>query len=166
MAVKKRPSSLGRGLDALLGGDASATPEAEGELRTLEIAAIQPGKYQPRHHFDTEPLDELAASIKAQGLIQSIVVRAVGPGRYELIAGERPVAGPVESALAAVAAIPDMLELHARRGVAEAVSRALGLLGVPTAQMEAVSFGKEKPAMAGGSEDARAENRRVELSYR
>ncbi len=49
---------------------------------------------------------------------------------------------------------------------AEAVSRALGLLGVPTAQMEAVSFGKEKPAMAGGSEDARAENRRVELSYR
>jgi len=89
MAVKKRPSSLGRGLDALLGGDASATPEAEGELRTLEIAAIQPGKCQPRHHFDAEPLDELAASIKAQGVIQPIVVRSVGPGRYELIAGER-----------------------------------------------------------------------------
>ena len=49
---------------------------------------------------------------------------------------------------------------------AEAVSRALGLLGVPSAQMEAVSFGKEKPAMAGNSEDAHAENRRVELSYR
>mgnify|MGYP003600384938 CR=1 FL=1 len=49
---------------------------------------------------------------------------------------------------------------------AEAVSRALGLLGVPRAQMEAVSFGKEKPAMAGNSEDAHAENRRVELSYR
>ena len=90
MAAKKRPSSLGRGLDALLGGgDAPATPEAEGELRTLEIAAIQPGKYQPRHHFDTEPLDELAASIKAQGLIQPIVVRSIGPDRYELIAGER-----------------------------------------------------------------------------
>ena len=49
---------------------------------------------------------------------------------------------------------------------AEAVSRALGLLGVPAAQVEAVSFGKEKPAMTGNSEDARAENRRVELSYR
>ena len=49
---------------------------------------------------------------------------------------------------------------------AESVSRALGLLGVPSAQMEAVSFGKEKPAMTGHSEDAYAQNRRVELSYR
>lgn len=49
---------------------------------------------------------------------------------------------------------------------AEAVSRALGLLGVPSTQMEAVSFGKEKPAMTGYSEDAYAQNRRVELSYR
>ena len=49
---------------------------------------------------------------------------------------------------------------------AEAVSRALGLLGVPRAQMEAVSISKVKPAMADNSEDAHAENRRVELSYR
>ncbi len=49
---------------------------------------------------------------------------------------------------------------------AESVSRALGLLGVPNAQMEAVSFGKEKPAITGHSEDAYAQNRRVELSYR
>ena len=49
---------------------------------------------------------------------------------------------------------------------AEAVSRALGLLGVANSQMEAVSFGKEKPAMTGHSEDAHAQNRRVELSYR
>lgn len=49
---------------------------------------------------------------------------------------------------------------------AEAVSRALGLLGVPSTQMEPVSFGKEKPAMAGYTEDAYAQNRRVELSYR
>ncbi|QEA13631.1 peptidoglycan-associated lipoprotein Pal [Comamonas flocculans] len=48
---------------------------------------------------------------------------------------------------------------------AEAVRRALGLLGVPEAQMEAVSFGKEKPAVPGNSEDAYAQNRRVELSY-
>ena len=90
MAAKKRPSSLGRGLDALLGGDGAPTArEAEGELRTLAVLTIQPGKYQPRHHFDTEPLDELAASIRAQGVIQPIVVRSIGPGRYELIAGER-----------------------------------------------------------------------------
>ena len=49
---------------------------------------------------------------------------------------------------------------------AEAVSRALGLLGVPGTQIEAVSFGKEKPAVPGNNEDAYAQNRRVELSYR
>lgn len=49
---------------------------------------------------------------------------------------------------------------------AEAVRRALGLLGVAEGQMEAVSFGKEKPAAQGSSEDAHAQNRRAELSYR
>ena len=49
---------------------------------------------------------------------------------------------------------------------AEAVRRSLALLGVSDNQMEAVSFGKEKPAMQGGNEDARAQNRRAELSYR
>ncbi len=49
---------------------------------------------------------------------------------------------------------------------AEAVSRALGLLGVPSTQIEAVSFGKEKPAAPGNNEDAFAQNRRAELSYR
>ena len=49
---------------------------------------------------------------------------------------------------------------------AEAVRRSLALLGVPDSQMEAVSFGKEKPASQGNSEDAFAQNRRVEFSYR
>ncbi|HRL98485.1 MAG TPA: peptidoglycan-associated lipoprotein Pal [Acidovorax sp.] len=49
---------------------------------------------------------------------------------------------------------------------AEAVRRSLGLLGVPDSQMEAVSFGKEKPAVQGNSEDAHSQNRRAELSYR
>jgi len=89
-AAKKR--GLGRGLDALLGGDSEGTPsviEQEGELRMLPIQYIQPGKYQPRRHWNDEALDELAASIKAQGLIQPIVVRSIGKNSYELIAGER-----------------------------------------------------------------------------
>ncbi len=49
---------------------------------------------------------------------------------------------------------------------AEAVRRSLSLLGVSDAQMEAVSYGKEKPAAEGHSEDAYAQNRRAELSYR
>ena len=49
---------------------------------------------------------------------------------------------------------------------AEAVRRALGLLGVTDAQVEAVSFGKEKPAAAGTDEASLAKNRRAELTYR
>jgi ParB family chromosome partitioning protein len=88
-AAKKR--GLGRGLDALLGGgdDAPSVIEQEGELRMLPIQYIQPGKYQPRRHWNDEALDELAASIKAQGLIQPVVVREIGKNSYELIAGER-----------------------------------------------------------------------------
>ena len=49
---------------------------------------------------------------------------------------------------------------------AEAVRRALGLLGVADSQMEAVSFGKEKPAVTGSTEAAFEKNRRAEISYR
>ena len=89
-AAKKR--GLGRGLDALLGGDADgslSTQAGEGELRMLPIEQIHSGKYQPRRHWNEEALEELAASIKAHGLIQPVVVRELGRHRYELIAGER-----------------------------------------------------------------------------
>ncbi|MBK6376996.1 ParB/RepB/Spo0J family partition protein [Dokdonella sp.] len=94
MAAKKRGLGLGRGLDALLGGndDADATGFAgsgEGELRLLAVASITAGKYQPRRHFDEDLLQELANSIKVQGVIEPIIVRGIAGGRFELIAGER-----------------------------------------------------------------------------
>lgn len=49
---------------------------------------------------------------------------------------------------------------------AEAVKKMLVLLGVPESQLEAVSFGEEKPKAAGKDEVAYAENRRSDLSYR
>ena len=49
---------------------------------------------------------------------------------------------------------------------AEAVLQALRLLGVPAAQMEPVSYGKEKPRALGNNESGFAENRRVDISYR
>ena len=49
---------------------------------------------------------------------------------------------------------------------AEAVRRSLNLLGVQDSQVEAVSFGKEKPAAEGANEAAYSQNRRAELSYR
>lgn len=48
---------------------------------------------------------------------------------------------------------------------AETVRRALTLLGVSDAQLEAVSFGEEKPAVNGADEAAYAKNRRVEIKY-
>lgn len=81
-----KPKGLGRGLDALLGGDA---PPARESLLTLPVARIRPGKYQPRTKMDQQALAELAASIRAQGLMQPLLVRPVDRERYELIAGER-----------------------------------------------------------------------------
>lgn len=49
---------------------------------------------------------------------------------------------------------------------AEAVRRALSLLGVNEAQMEPVSFGEERPAALGQDESSYAKNRRVEVTYR
>lgn len=48
---------------------------------------------------------------------------------------------------------------------AEAVRKSLSLLGVPESQMEAVSFGKEKPKATGSDEASWAENRRSDIVY-
>jgi peptidoglycan-associated lipoprotein len=48
---------------------------------------------------------------------------------------------------------------------ADAVRQALSLLGVPESQLEAVSFGKEKPLATGSSDIDQAQNRRVEIRY-
>ena len=49
---------------------------------------------------------------------------------------------------------------------AEAVRRALAVLGVTDRQVEAVSFGEERPRNFGSSEAAYAENRRVDIVYK
>jgi ParB family chromosome partitioning protein len=92
MATKKL-KGLGRGLDALLGGDAHDTPAApSGAPSSLPVSRIQAGKYQPRTRMDDGSLSELAASIKSQGIMQPVLVRPIpgaGAVGYEIIAGER-----------------------------------------------------------------------------
>ncbi len=119
-AAKKR--GLGRGLDALLGGDGDSPPASaqEGELRMLPIQQIQSGRYQPRRHWNEEALDELAASIKVQGLIQPVVVRELGKHRYELIAGERRWRAAQRAQLDAIPALV--------KNVAEAAVPAMALI--------------------------------------
>ena len=83
----KRNKGLGRGLDALLGGESTSTAASTG---TLPLQQLRPGKYQPRTKMNPESLRELAESIKVQGVMQPVLVRPVGDG-YEIIAGERRV---------------------------------------------------------------------------
>jgi len=97
MTAKRR--GLGRGLDALLGGVATATAEPSAntsfnsnknkEITSLPVDVMRRGKYQPRSDMRPEALQELADSIRAQGIVQPIVVRPVADGQYEIIAGER-----------------------------------------------------------------------------
>jgi len=107
--AKKR--GLGRGLEALLGPKAAATPPPEAQpgetLRQIPVKQLQPGKYQPRVHMDPAKLSELAESIKAQGVIQPIVVRELSSGpagtvMYEIVAGERRWRASQEAGLADV----------------------------------------------------------------
>jgi ParB family chromosome partitioning protein len=87
-----RPRGLGRGLSALIGDEVAAVkgePIAKKDTRTLPVAFLQPGKFQPRKTFDEQPLADLAASIKEKGVLSPILVRPIGPDRYEIVAGER-----------------------------------------------------------------------------
>ena len=71
----KRNKGLGRGLDALLGGDNTPTAASTG---FLPLDQLRPGKYQPRTRMNSDALRELAESIKAQGVMQPVLVRSVG----------------------------------------------------------------------------------------
>jgi ParB family chromosome partitioning protein len=85
--MMKKVRGLGRGLDALLGGDTA--PAAPGAPQSLPVSKLRAGKYQPRTRMSAESLAELADSIRAQGVMQPILVRPVDGDQYEIIAGER-----------------------------------------------------------------------------
>jgi len=98
--VNQIKRGLGRGLDALLPATPAqrpqATPEAQpapnygdGNVFLCPLERIVPQKGQPRQHFDSAKLDELAQSIKEHGLLEPLVVRKKGNDQFELIAGER-----------------------------------------------------------------------------
>lgn len=87
-APKRR---LGRGLAALIGDDTSeeAVIQDVRTLRHMPIEMLKASPNNPRKHFASADIDDLAKSIKDKGLLQPIVVRPAATGDYEIVAGER-----------------------------------------------------------------------------
>jgi ParB family chromosome partitioning protein len=92
--MNEKSARLGRGLAALIGDlapvESPHTPE-QGGIRRVAVDAIIPNRANPRRDFDSELLDELAASIKEKGVMQPLLVRPTAgkAETFELIAGER-----------------------------------------------------------------------------
>ncbi|MBP5478175.1 MAG: ParB/RepB/Spo0J family partition protein [Bacteroidaceae bacterium] len=88
MAVKKKFTALGRGLDALISTE-EVQPEGSSTINEIDLGLIYANPNQPRREFDEEALQELADSISEIGIIQPITLREQEDGKYMIIAGER-----------------------------------------------------------------------------
>ena len=107
--MSKQQRGLGKGLGALLGGDAelsqirkpvgyvnkevvsteSRPQQGTADIMRIPMDMIEPNPFQPRMSFGQEALEELTESIRTIGLIQPITVRRKSDGRYQIISGER-----------------------------------------------------------------------------
>jgi peptidoglycan-associated lipoprotein len=138
---------------------ASATPSAPAQKPqepavSREIAAakaalnsVEPSVYFDLDQFEIKPQYQAAITAFANYLKVDAKARIVLEGH----ADER---GTTEYNLA----------LGQKR--AEAVGKALGVLGVAANRVEAISFGEEKPRAQGSNEQAWAQNRRADLILR
>ncbi len=95
MVEKRNKRGLGRGLSALM-SDVADNPGTPIEVpkqpdRTLPIEVIEPNPDQPRRSFDSNALEDLAASIREKGVIQPLIVRPSPrtENGFEIVAGER-----------------------------------------------------------------------------
>jgi len=136
----------------------AAAPKSEAKAGVVPVTASQPASVGlgPQSVAKIIYFDYDSYVVKPEA-IQSIEAHArylqANKTRKLKVAGHADERGGVEYNLA----------LGQKR--AEAVRKSLVLMGASDAQMEAVSFGKEKPAAVGNDEAAYSKNRRAELSY-
>ncbi len=119
MSTKK--GGLGRNLDALIPTPIklSGTSVPIADRGEVPLSSITPNPKQPRTIFDSDALNELAASIKEIGILQPPVVRKIGENKYELIMGERRFRA---AKLAGLATIPVIIrETHDNELLREAL---------------------------------------------
>lgn len=99
MAVRKKYSALGRGLDNIGSGKgrgldalidtSDINTQGTSNLLEIPISQIEPNPNQPRREFEESSMKELAMSIREIGIITPITVRQTEQGTYQIIAGER-----------------------------------------------------------------------------
>lgn len=141
---------------------APATPSARstGAPASTVATVVLPPHKDPKHAISTErsvyfDFDDFSVN----GRYIDIVERH---GRY--LQGQAPLAIRIEGHADERGSAEYNLSLGQKR--AEAVLRALKLAGARESQMEAVSYGEERPRKSGPGETAWSENRRADIAYR
>jgi ParB family transcriptional regulator, chromosome partitioning protein len=100
MSQPNKKDALGKGIRSLLQNIDADLKTTAGNLKpevveqasvSMRVALdqIEVNPKQPRHDFDEDALNELAASIKIHDIIQPLTVSKLPGGKYRLIAGER-----------------------------------------------------------------------------
>ena len=100
MTQPNKKDALGKGIRSLLQNIDADLKTTAGNLKpevveqasvSMRVALdqIEVNPKQPRHDFDADALNELAASIKIHDIIQPLTVSKLPDGKYRLIAGER-----------------------------------------------------------------------------
>lgn len=145
----RTPTTVGNGA----GGSASGTSQSQ--VASVDLAAnrnADQGKLPRVVYFDFD------------SFVVKEEYRPVIEGHAKLLSNDRSARLSVEGHTDERGGREYNLALGQKR--AEAVAKSLVLLGARENQLEAVSFGEERPAAQGSDESAWAQNRRVELNRR
>ena len=160
--AKTQKHGLGRGLEALLGGEQLKAPEPGDQVLSIRLQDIDVNREQPRRTFDEEGLRELSDSIRSVGVVQPILVARSG-SRYSIIAGERRFRAARMAGLSEIPAIVRDYDAKRRLEIAlienlqreglNPVEEAMGVRALIaecgyTQEEAATRLGKSRPAIA------------------
>ena len=145
-------SRTGKDASSITGGAGSTSGASSSDIKTVDLNEGKVGGPGRVIYFD---FDSYVVKDEYRGVVDTYAkMLNADRKKHLMIEGHTDERGGSEYNLA----------LGQKR--AEAVAKSLGLLGAGQAQVEAVSYGKERPAAPGNDEAAWAKNRRAELNVK
>ena len=144
-------------------GQTAATPAANTTSPSANSSAVKPVDLTKADTMATGPAGRIVY-FDFDSYVVKDEFRGVVEGNAKALAADRKLHMSIEGHTDERGGREYNLALGQKRS--EAVLKALTLLGANDAQLEAVSFGKERPAMQGSDEAAWAKNRRAEIVSR